>query len=223
MSRLPGSPATRLIIAAALVLSIPLVAGAQLVRQGNGALAASDAALASGNLDAAITDARRASFAEVPVFGADRGGYARLESIARDAEGRGDEDHALKAWSAVRAAAMASDGLVSRTAELHDASEALARLYTRRAREAAAAAGPQLAPDSSGATTLVPDEETLARSLESGSASFGARARRALGFTAAALLVGAILLFLLRGRSAPRAAPAAVTAAPPSSDTGAVD
>jgi hypothetical protein len=204
-ARLPGSPRSRVALALVLILSIPLLGAVQLVRQGRTDLAASDAALASGNLDAAIADARRASLAEVPFVGADGEGYARLTAIARAAEERSDEDHALKAWSAVRAAALASDGLVSRDAELHAASTALARLYTRRAHEAAAAAGPQLA------AAPVPDEASLARSLEDAAPSFATRARRALGFTAAALLMGGILLFFLRSARGARTT---------SSDTG---
>lgn len=204
-ARLPGSRTWRVALALALILSIPLVGAVQLVNKARADLAASDDALASGNLDAAIADARRASFAEVPFVGVDREGYARLTSIGRAAEERGDEDHALKAWTAVRAAAMASDGLVSRSAELHASSAALARLYTRRAHEAAAAAGPQLS------AAPIPDEPGLARSLEEASPSFGARARRALGFTAAALLLGGMLLFFLRSARGPRTT---------SSDTG---
>ena len=197
---------TRVALAAALVLSIPVIGGARLWHQGTSDLAASDAARASGNLDGAITFARRAAYAEVPLAGVDAAGYARLETIGRDADSTGDEDHALKAWSAVRAAAIASDGLVSRDAQLHQASHALAHLYTKRAHEAAAAAGPQLS------AAPIPDEETLARSLEDGSPTFAERARRALGFTAAALLLGGIVLFFVRRARAPL---------PPSSDTDA--
>jgi hypothetical protein len=202
------SPGARFAVAAALVLSIPLVAGVRAWHQGSADLAASDLALQSGDLDGAIAAARRAAFAEVPLVGADAAGYARLEAMAHDAEGRNDEDHALKAWAAVRAAALGSDGLFSRDAELHTASHALARLYIKRAHEAAAAAGPQLT------AAPIPDEATLAGSLGDATATttFAARARRALGFTAAALLLGGLLLLFVR-RGGRR------TLSPPSSDT----
>ncbi len=200
------SPALRFAVAGALVLSIPLVAAVRTWHQGAADLAASDAALHGGDLDGAIAAARRAALAEVPLVGTGRAGYARLEAMAHDAEGRNDEDHALKAWAAVRAAALGTDGLVSRDEELLLASHALARLYIQRAHEAAAAAGPQLS------AAPIPDEETLARSLADGAPTFAARARRALGFTAAALLLGGLLLLFVRrgGRRTP---------SPPSSDT----
>ena len=214
-ARAPGPLALRLGVATALVLSIPVIAGARAWRQGTLDLAASDAALASGNVDGAIASARRAAFAEVPLARTDRAAYARLEAIAHDAETRADQDHALRAWSAIRAAALASDGLVSRDQELGLACHALARLYIQRAREAAETrlGAPELA------AAPIPDEETLARSLEDATPSFASRARRATGFTAAALLLGGIVLFFLR-RGRPKDAPSPPS--PPSPDTGPV-
>jgi hypothetical protein len=68
----------------------------------------SDAALASGDVRAAIVLARNAAEAAVPFSPYPGEGYERLASIARVAEQKGDLDTAGFAWRAVRSAAIAT-------------------------------------------------------------------------------------------------------------------
>jgi hypothetical protein len=75
-------------------------------REGARAIAESDAAIASGERSTAIARARAAAEAAAPGSPYPARGYQRLEAIARDAEGRGDEATSTAAWSAMRAAAI---------------------------------------------------------------------------------------------------------------------
>lgn len=97
---------------AAVLALVCLVAGVAAARQlgvGKEALIDSDAAAARGDLVGALARAREAAEAVAPGSPYPKQGYARLESIARGAEARGDERTAVAAWGAMRAAAAATN------------------------------------------------------------------------------------------------------------------
>jgi hypothetical protein len=81
------------------------------VRIGARAMSDSDAALAHHDAPAALEAAHDAAEAYAPGNPYARAGFARLETIARDAEAHGDERTATAAWGAMRAAATATSGL----------------------------------------------------------------------------------------------------------------
>ncbi len=113
----------------ALVVALGLGVGtARELQLGARACADSDAALARGDASAAVARARDAAESVAPGSPYPRRGYERLESIARAAEAHGDERGAVAAWSAMRAAAAASEGpLVAPGAWRSMAEEGLAR------------------------------------------------------------------------------------------------
>ncbi len=120
------------------VLSVVLVAvgllGTAILHQlHEGALAteACDAALARGDLRAAIDAAHDAAEAAAPGSPYPERGFVRLESIARAAEARTDDATATAAWRAMRAAAAATRWLGPTSARFALANEALARLAWR--------------------------------------------------------------------------------------------
>src|SRR5690606_16604552 len=76
--------------------------------EGERALADADAAIAAGDALEAIARARAAAEARCPGCGSPAAGYARLTTIARDAEARADDGTAFAAWRAVRAASLGS-------------------------------------------------------------------------------------------------------------------
>jgi hypothetical protein len=93
------------ILAVALVTLMALgIAWAGRLEEGRNAIASADAALARGDLTEAIFYARIAAEARCPSCGAPDEGFARLETIARDAEARGDDATAFAAWRAAHAA-----------------------------------------------------------------------------------------------------------------------
>ena len=97
-----------------------------------GAAAASEsgAALARGDARMAIACARTAAEAAVPFSPYPEEGYARLESIARSAEQKGDLDVAGFAWRAMRSAATATrpaSAATGRVAEADDGILSVAR------------------------------------------------------------------------------------------------
>ena len=80
------------------------------IRTGAQAMRESDAALARHDTHGAMLAARDAAEACAPGSPYVRAGFARLESLARDAEARRDERSAISAWSAMRAAAASTRG-----------------------------------------------------------------------------------------------------------------
>jgi hypothetical protein len=92
-------------LAFALVVGI---ATARSAAAGSRALVDSDAATALGDYGTAIARARDAAEGVAPGSPYPRGGYARLEAIARAAEARRDERTATASWAAMREAATAS-------------------------------------------------------------------------------------------------------------------
>ncbi|MBS2017042.1 MAG: hypothetical protein JST00_29410 [Deltaproteobacteria bacterium] len=100
----------RALAAVALVLCVFGVAWATRSAEGKKALLDADTALARGDAFDAIMAARAAAEAQCPMCTAPAEGYARLERIAKDAEGRGDDATAFAAWGAYRAAVLATAG-----------------------------------------------------------------------------------------------------------------
>ncbi len=97
---------------------------------GAAAVGESDAALVRGDARMAIAYARTAAEAAVPFSPYPREGYARLESIARNAEKKGDLDVAGFAWRAMRSAATATrpaSAAIGRVAEADDGILSVAR------------------------------------------------------------------------------------------------
>lgn len=103
------------------------------IGEGSRAIAESDAAIERGDTARAITQARAAAQAVVPGSPYPARGYERLETLARDAEARGDDATANTAWQAMRAAALSTRGLAVKTEGwLALASESLARLSAQK-------------------------------------------------------------------------------------------
>lgn len=94
--------------ALACAIAILGVAWAGRASEGRRALAAANAALAGGDRAEAILQARAAAEARCPACSAPDAGYAKLESIAAEAEARADAATAVAAWRAVRAASLAT-------------------------------------------------------------------------------------------------------------------
>jgi hypothetical protein len=124
-----GGPIVRVAAGAAgLVALLFAVATVNELGIGARAIADSDAAAARGDLATATSRARDAAEAAVPGSPYARGGYARLEALARGAEGRRDERGAITAWGAMRAAATATSApLVATAAWLTLADEGIVR------------------------------------------------------------------------------------------------
>lgn len=110
--------------ALAVFVLLVATAGASLQVAGNEELRASDEAARHGDAAGAIAHAKLAAESRVPFGHASEGGFARLESIAGDAENTGDLTTAKAAWLALRDAADAT-GDVTREA---GAAEALVRI-----------------------------------------------------------------------------------------------
>lgn len=102
-------------------------------RSGARAMLSSDAAITAKNADLAIAEAFDAATHVAPFSPYAEQGYARMQSIAEDAETRGDDELAETAWRAIRAACVStrnpfsSDGARQKRAET-----ALARIDARR-------------------------------------------------------------------------------------------
>ncbi len=112
-----------------------LAAGAyREVGLGRDAVAASDAAAARSDWIEAIAQARAAAEAATPGSPWPERGGQRLEAIARDAEGRGDDATALLAYGALRSAAVAAPTLGPRSAHWRAAADdGLRRVEAMRA------------------------------------------------------------------------------------------
>lgn len=101
----------------------------RVVRDGETALAESDAAFNRGDLASAVLYARRAAIAYAPGAPHTRAALARLRAVAVGSEGAGDHASARLAWGAIRAAALETRSLSEPyAAEREEADRALARL-----------------------------------------------------------------------------------------------
>jgi hypothetical protein len=93
---------------AIVVVAVLGVATAREVEIGKDAVAAADGAALRSDWGPAIASARAAAEAFVPGSPWPARGWARLEAIGHDAEARGDDATGLKAYGAMRAAALAT-------------------------------------------------------------------------------------------------------------------
>jgi hypothetical protein len=101
----------------------------RVVRDGEAALAESDAAFQRGDLSNAVLFARRAAIAYAPGAPHTRAALARLRAVAVGSEGVGDAASARLAWGAIRSAAVETRSLTEPyAAEREEADQALARL-----------------------------------------------------------------------------------------------
>ncbi|HEX5099309.1 MAG TPA: hypothetical protein VFV94_07400, partial [Polyangiaceae bacterium] len=78
----------------------------RVVRDGEAALAESDAAFNRGDLASAVLFARRAAIAYAPGAPHTRAALARLRAVAVGSEGAADVASARLAWGAIRSAAV---------------------------------------------------------------------------------------------------------------------
>jgi hypothetical protein len=117
-----------LAVGAASLLALLGVAGARAWSAGTVAMEESNLALARGDLKHAITGARAAAEAAVPFSPYPDEGYARLASIARAAEQKGDPDLASFAWRAMRSAATATLPATAAQGRVAEANDGILRL-----------------------------------------------------------------------------------------------
>jgi hypothetical protein len=120
-----------LLVAVAIASVVVVGAGRQIVR-GERAIAACDDAILRNDAREAIAQARRAAESVLPGSPYPRRGYERLETIAKDAETRGDSATSAAAWRAVRAAAMETRAIGSGSeARIAEANAGLVRAAAR--------------------------------------------------------------------------------------------
>ena len=101
----------------------------RVVRDGEAALAESDAAFHRGDLSTAVLYARRSAIAYAPGAPHTRAALKRLRAVAVGSEGVGDIGSARLAWGAIRAAAVETRSFTEPYAsERTEADQALARL-----------------------------------------------------------------------------------------------
>jgi hypothetical protein len=101
----------------------------RVVRDGEAALAESDAAFNRGDLPNAVLYARRAAIAYAPGAPHTRAALARLRAVAVGSEGVGDIASARLAWGAMRGAALETRSFTEPySTEREEADRALARL-----------------------------------------------------------------------------------------------
>ena len=101
----------------------------RVVRDGETALAESDAAFHRGDLANAVLYARRAAIAYAPGAPHTRAALKRLRAVAVGSEGVGDLGSARLAWGAIRAAAVETRSFMEPYASARaEADQALARL-----------------------------------------------------------------------------------------------
>jgi hypothetical protein len=120
-------------VAFALLLAVVALAvlTARMMREGESALARSDAAFDRGDLRESVLHARRAATLYAPGAPHVNAAYARLTAVAVGAEAAGDPDVARLAWGAMRGAALETRHVTTpHQAELDRANAALARLQT---------------------------------------------------------------------------------------------
>ena len=131
---------------AATILVAFAVAALRVMQEGRSELAGSDRALAEGDARGATSHARAAARAWVPFAPHVTAASARLRTIARDAEGRGETESALFAWRAIRSAAVSSRSFLSFHERQRQAADAaIARLEAAgpRASRPASSAAPE--------------------------------------------------------------------------------
>jgi len=117
---------------AALVVACALaVAVVHVTHRGESSIAASEKALAAGDVAGAIAWARDAAMSRAPGSPYPAAAYARLEGIAAHAEEHGDFDHATMAWRAIWTAVHATRSEELEQARLDDAARALVRLAAK--------------------------------------------------------------------------------------------
>ncbi len=138
----------RAFAAAGLALVVLIAAWIARAAEGSRALAECDGALRRKDVVEAIVFARAAAEAKCPFCSAPELGYARLYSIAKDAETRGDDVTAIAAWRAVRAAALGTALFDATPARRERADVEIARLG-HRIDAASAAAGNMASPAAS--------------------------------------------------------------------------
>jgi hypothetical protein len=130
----------RALIPLAITIAVVGALAARVIVSGRAALAAGDAAAASGNLDLAIERWETAARWYLPLAGHVDDAYARLLELAGK-----DHRHALAAWRAVRSAALATRGLwTPHSDDLATANAAIAEIASRDP-EGAIAGGPDAA------------------------------------------------------------------------------
>jgi hypothetical protein len=103
------------LVAVAVAAVVIAVAWGARVYEGRRALSDANAAIARGDFVEAVLAARSAAEARCPTCTAPDAGFAKLETIARDTELRGDEMTAFSAWRAARAAALSTGRVDQRT------------------------------------------------------------------------------------------------------------
>ncbi len=125
-------------IVAKVVVLLGLLAGAgglltaRVVQEGERELRMAEALSATGKLEAAVVHARQSALWFAPGAPHVPAAYAKMISIARLAEGRGDIKTALFAWQAVRTSALSTRWvLVPHQDELAVANASIARLAAK--------------------------------------------------------------------------------------------
>jgi hypothetical protein len=102
-----------LALAMLVVAAVVAIVTAREWTEGREEVTSADLAASRSDWPEAITHARAAAEALAPASPWPRRGYLRLEAVGHDAEARGDDANALAAYSAMRAAAMATQGVGS--------------------------------------------------------------------------------------------------------------
>ena len=113
--------------------------------EGRTALDGAERARKAGDRVEAVVLARRAAMARCPGCASSERGYAELETLAHEAESKGDEAGSVAAWRATRAATLATVVVDPEGARRTRADNEIARLE-HRIDMAAAATGGQAAP-----------------------------------------------------------------------------
>lgn len=97
-------------VAAMVVVAVVAILTVRQVAIGRAEVAMADAATSKSDWAEAIAHARAAAEAMAPGSPWPERGWLRLEAIGHDAEARGDDETALLAYGAMRAAALATKG-----------------------------------------------------------------------------------------------------------------
>ena len=145
-SRVPlSSPAVETaVLGVVLGLAVFTTAWAVRASEGRRSLEAANGALERGDPVEAIVLARAAAEARCPSCDAPALARARLHTIAKDAESRGDDAIAVAAWRAARASTLTTTVIDPASSARQEADAEIARLEHRidRARRAAAGGTP---------------------------------------------------------------------------------
>ncbi len=152
---MPGTWLRRLALVLLVLLGAVSLVTARAVMRGEAELRESDAAFDEGDLQGAVLHARAAALAYVPGAPHVGSAYARLEAVARGAEGEGKLDIARLAWGATRQAALETrHALSSQSQKIEEAERALARLDAAQSGSAGRAAGPPMSTPQGGGLAL---------------------------------------------------------------------